>query len=68
MLIPALMMAASAAADSAKAPANATATVRLLRPFVLKAGELRADDPRLRQRIVRRPDGSVELQRLVELP
>jgi hypothetical protein len=50
---------------AAATPVQATATVRILRPVVVRSADARRH--RWRERIVRRPDGSVELQRLLEL-
>ena len=62
-LTSALLLAASAVP-----PVRATASARILRAYVVKADDLRKGGANLRERIVRRPDGSLELQRIVELP
>ena len=59
------MFAAVLFAFAAPAPAQAGATVRVLRPVVVRSIDARRH--RWRERKVRRSDGTVELQRLLEL-
>jgi hypothetical protein len=59
------MLTAAFLAVAAPAPAPASATVRVLRPVVVRSADARRH--RWRERIVRRPDGTIELQRLLEL-
>jgi hypothetical protein len=59
MFVPALLWIAAAT------PVQATATVRVLRPVLVRSAD--AKRQRWRERLVRRPDGTVELQRLLEL-
>lgn len=61
MMAPALLWLAAAT------PVQAQATVRVLRPVVVRSADARREPKRWRERIVRRPDGTLELQRLLEL-
>lgn len=62
MLASALLPLAAAATST-----QATATVRVLRPVTARSADARRDQKGWRERIVRRPDGTLELQRLLEL-
>ncbi len=52
---------------AAATPVQATASVRVVRPVAVRSADAKRTPRRWRERIVRRPDGTLELQRLLEL-
>ena len=62
-----MFMTALLGLAAATASAQATATVRVLRPVVVRSIDARREPKRWRERIVRRPDDTLELRRLLEL-
>ena len=70
MLALALLAAAAGAAPHPLAPvrAEATATVRIMRPVVISASTLSSSPATWRESNVHLPDGTIEQVRVVDLP